>query len=97
MSPILDLIDEDKKKNYFAAKVNNRLRELTYELCFDSTVELLDKTSADAIKVYETTLRYIIAMAFHNVYPDYQIRISYNIFPNETPDVLSGVCSIVLF
>lgn len=88
-TPILDLIDEDKKKNYFAAKVNNRLRELTYELCFDSTVELLDKTSADAIKVYETTLRYIIAMAFHNVYPDYQIRISYNISRSLLVSILS--------
>ena len=32
---ILSLIADSEKKNYFAAKVNNRLRELNYELCFD--------------------------------------------------------------
>ena len=76
---ILDLIPENNKKQYFAAKVNNRLRELTYELSFDCNVELLDNSSYDSVKVYETSLRYLLAMAFHNLYPNYQIRISYNI------------------
>ena len=78
-TPILSLIPEEDRKKYLAAKVNNRLRELNYELCFDCTVELLDKTNSDAIKVYETTLRFLIAMAFNNIYPEYKIRISYNI------------------
>lgn len=78
-TPIKNLISEEDKYKYFAAKVNNRLRELTYELCFDCTVELLDASKKDAIKVYETSLRFLLAMAFNNLYPDYQIRISYNI------------------
>ena len=78
-TPIKNLISEEDKYKYFAAKVNNRLRELTYELCFDCTVELLDASKNDAIKVYETSLRFLLAMAFNNLYPDYQIRISYNI------------------
>ena len=76
---ILDLIPKEKQKNYFVAKVNNRLRELTYELCFDCEVELLDTNHSDAVKVYETSLRYLLALAFYNLYPDYKIRISYNI------------------
>ena len=60
-TPILELIPENEKKKYFVAKVNNRLRELSYELCYDCQVELLDKTNADAIRIYETTLRFIIA------------------------------------
>lgn len=76
---IMDLIEDEEKYKYFAAKVNNRLRELTYELCFDCSVELLKATDKDAIKVYETSLRYLLALAFHNLYPDYNIRISYNI------------------
>ena len=76
-TPILSLVDNPK--NYFVAKVNNRLRELTYELCFDSNVELLPLSNNDAVKVYETSLRYLVALAFHNVYPDVAIKISYAI------------------
>ena len=78
-TPILDLIDKKESKKYCVAKVNNRLRELTYELCYDCNVELLDTSTYDAVKVYETSLRYLIAMAYHNLYPNYKIRISYNI------------------
>jgi len=77
-TPILDLIKENNK-TFFAAKVNNRLRELNYDLCYDSTVELLDLNNSDAVKVYETSLRYLLAMAFHNIYPDYEIKINYGI------------------
>lgn len=75
-TPILALLN-DPDKHFMAAKVNNRLRELTYELSFDSVVEPLDLTSPDGVKVYETSLRYLLAMAFRNLYPDYQIKISY--------------------
>ncbi len=77
-TPILSLVDNSDKE-FMAAKVNNRLRELTYELCYDSKVELLDLKSPDAVKVYETSFRYLLALAFHNLYPDYQLKISYAI------------------
>lgn len=76
-TPILSVIDNPK--NYFAAKVNNRLRELTYELSFDCDVQLLTLCNNDAVKVYETSLRYLVAMAFYNLYPDVDIKISYAI------------------
>lgn len=85
---ILSLID-DKQKNYVAAKVNNRLRELTYELSFDCDVQLLDLTESDAVKVYETSLRYLIAKAFNNVYPTYKIKISYAISRSLLVSVIS--------
>ena len=77
-TPILNLIDNSSKE-FVVAKVNNRLRELTYELSFDANVELLDLKTSDGVKVYETSFRYLLAMAFHNIYPDYQIKISYAI------------------
>ena len=87
-TPILSVID-DPAKTYYVAKVNNRLRELNYELCYDANVELLDLTNADAVKVYETSLRYLIAHAFHNLYPDYQIKICYAISRSLMVTVLS--------
>ncbi len=85
---ILNLID-DPDKRFFAAKVNNRLRELTYELSFDSDVELLSLDNSDVMKVYEASLRYLIVMAFHNVYPDYQVKISYAISRSFMVSVVS--------
>lgn len=75
---ILSLVD-DPDKRFVAAKVNNRLRELSYELGFDCEVKLLDLKDSDAVKVYETSLRYLIAMAFHNLYPEYKVKICYGI------------------
>ena len=77
-TPVLKLLD-DPNKQFMAVKVNNRLRELTYELCYDATVEPLDLTAPDAVKVYETSMRYLLALAFRNLYPDYQIKLSYAI------------------
>lgn len=76
---ILSLLEDNEKKEFYVAKVNNRLRELTYELCYDCEVELLTLSDKDAVKVYETSLRYLLAMAMHNLYPNYIIRLSYNI------------------
>ena len=78
-TPILELISIENKKKYIAAKVNNRLRELNYEVYYDCEIELLDLTNSDAVKVYETSLRYLLAMAFRRVYPQYSVRFSYNV------------------
>lgn len=70
---------EGDPKRYVAAKVNNRLRELNFEVNFDADIDLLDLLDTDAVKVYEASFRYLLAMAFHNVYPNYQIKLSYAI------------------
>ena len=33
---LLDLIDSNEDKKYLCAKVNNRIRELTYEVFYDA-------------------------------------------------------------
>ena len=76
---ILSLIPKEQQKKYYVAKVNNRLRELTYELSFNCEVELLDLTNPDASKVYETSLRYLIVMAINRLHKDYSVRLSYNV------------------
>lgn len=78
-TPILELISIENQKKYIAAKVNNRLRELNYEVYYDCEIELLDLTNSDAVKVYETSLRYLLAMAFRRIYPQYSVRFSYNV------------------
>jgi uridine kinase len=77
---LLDLIKEkDPERQYVAAKVNNRVRELTYEVYYDADVEFLTVKNSEAVKIYEATLRYIVAMAFSRCYPNLKIRFAYNV------------------
>ncbi len=71
--------DSNADKSIIAAKVNNRVRELNYELYYDANVEFLTVKDPEAIKPYEASLRYIVAMAFHRCYPDMKIRFAYNV------------------
>lgn len=77
---LLDLIKEkDPERQYVAAKVNNRVRELTYEVYYDADVEFLTVKNSEAVKIYEATLRYVVAMAFARCYPNLKIRFAYNV------------------
>jgi len=73
-----DLI-EDPDHKYPVARVNNRLREMSYKFAYDADVEFLTLDNREVVHVYEASLRYLIAMAFHNVYPDYQIKFKYSV------------------
>ena len=77
---ILDIIRPyDPEKRAVAARVNNRVRELTYEVNRDCVVEILTVRDREAIKVYEASLRYVVAMAFARCYPELKIRFAYNV------------------
>lgn len=68
-----------KTKEPLAALVNNRLRELNYIPTKDADVKFLSYTNPDAIKIYESTLRYVIAMAVYRLYPTAKIRFNYSV------------------
>lgn len=69
------------KNDYSAilSLVNNRARELTYEINRDSMVEFLKLDNEEASRVYEASLRYLFAMAAKNIYPEYRIKFNYSI------------------
>lgn len=74
---LLSLLSEEDKKKYLCAKVNNRIRELSYELYYDAEVEFLTLEDEEAMYVYEASLRYLLAMAFYKVNPNIQLKLSY--------------------
>ena len=74
---LLELTDD---RSQICAKVNNRLRELSYPIHNDSEVRFLDLSDINAMRVYETTLRFIILKALYNIRPD------------ESFKYLNGVC-----
>ena len=75
---LLDLLEKEDK-SIICARVNNRVRELTYEVYYDAKIEFLTVKDRDAIRTYEASLRFIAAMAFHNIYPEVEIRFCYNV------------------
>ena len=74
---VLEVVGPDRE--IICAYVNNRVRELTYMLETDATVVALTCRDRDAKPTYESSLRFIVAMAMKNIYPEAQIRFSYNV------------------
>lgn len=64
---------------FLCAKVNHRVRDLNYEVYFDATIEFLSILEQEAIRTYETSLRYLLAMAVHQINPLFRFRFSYHI------------------
>ena len=76
---LLELLSPEEQKKYYTCLVNGRVRELSFKISFDATLEFKDITFIESMKTYEASLRYIIAMAFHDLYPNANIKFSYNV------------------
>jgi len=74
---VLDVVGKDK--NIICAYVNGRVRELTYTIDKDSEIIPLTCKDRDAKPIYEASLRFLVAMAMHNIHPHYEIRFAYNV------------------
>jgi len=89
---VLDVIGHNK--DFVCCYVNNRIRELTYQIESDSTIQVLTCKDRDARNCYEASLRFLVAMAMHNINPDMKIRFSYNVSRSIFMQILNvGVSS----
>ena len=75
---VLDLVDPNDK-SIIACKVNNRIRELTFEVYYDATIEFITINDEDAMRIYEASLRYLFLMAIERLYPELKVRMTYHI------------------
>jgi uridine kinase len=69
----LEDIAKSTGNTYFAAKVNNRLRELGYYINYDCKIDFLGLDKPEAVRVYETSLRYLIIMALEKLFPKVKV------------------------
>ena len=79
---VLDLVDKKIKKELVVCQVGMQVKELNYKLSErdnGKSIQLLDLSNAEAGRAYRASLRYIVAMAFYNIFPDVKIRFYYNI------------------
>lgn len=77
----LDLLPDDKKKNYVCASSNHHFVSLNKEIAKDGDYEIeyygLDHFWGS--KIYEASLRYLIAMALKIISPKNEFRFYYNV------------------
>ena len=85
---ILDIVGTSH--DYICALVNNRVRELTYEVYFNAEIVALTLEHTEAVRVYQTSLRYLVAMALSRIRPELDIRFSYNISRSIFVQILNG-------
>ena len=74
---LLDLTENNK--DIICAMVNGRVRELDYDVYYDADVRFLKVDDHDAMGIYERGIRFLFAMATHNLYPDLRFRMSYGV------------------
>lgn len=69
---VIDLIEDNKKTDYMVCQIGSQIKELRHTLTEKNNnmpVIPIGINHIEAGKAYEATLRYVIAMAFHNLYP----------------------------
>ncbi len=74
---ILDIVGPDK--NLICAYVNGRVRELTFLLNRDAILETKTLDNGEGIRIYQTSLRFVAAMAMKRIRPELNVRFSYNV------------------
>jgi len=89
----LETLTRQLNRRVYAAKVGNRLRELAYILDHDAEVEFLGYDSIDSTRIYATSMRYLICMAFYRVFPEFQIKFSNSIAMGIYGRPVSGTLS----
>lgn len=79
---VIDLMSEEDKHNYLVCQIGAQIKELRYRLSEKNDgmkISFKGLENIEGGKAYEASLRFIIAMAFHNIYPAVRIRFSYNV------------------
>lgn len=73
----LDIVGNNKE--YICVFVNGRVRELNYIISEDATLDVRNLDDSEGIRIYQTSLRFVAAMAMKRIRPDLNIRFSYNV------------------
>lgn len=73
----LEIVGPDKDLS--CVFVNNRVRELTYELTEDAELVTKSLDDGEGVRIYQTSLRYVVAMAMKRIRPELNLRFSYNV------------------
>lgn len=66
-------------KTFFSCKINNKLRDLFYPIEDNNNIEFLALNDEDSIRIYESSLRYVLAMSIKRCFPNLKFSFDYYI------------------
>lgn len=77
----LQFLKDDQKKKYYCCKINGITRELTYVFQNNEKqkIQYLDLTASEATRIFNSSIRYLIAWAVREVNPKLDIKFFYNV------------------
>lgn len=67
----------DKKNEIVAARVNNDIKDLSYEICEDSDINFIDLTDEDGMRIYRRSLYFIFIKAVNEIFPNRSAVVSH--------------------
>jgi len=62
-----------------AALVNNEIRELTYPIENECSINFVDMMSEDGIRIYERGLKFLLIKAVHDLFPGKELQIRHSV------------------
>ena len=84
-----DIVSKNFEKNIVAAKINDRLSDLSEQITDDSTIELLSTADADGLDILRHSCAHIFGHAIKQLYPDVKMVIGPVIENGFYYDILS--------
>ena len=73
------LPDEIIETNAIAARFNNEIKSLNYEVKEDGKISLIDISNKDGIRIYRKGLIYVIGMAVEELFPNAKMIVNYQL------------------
>ncbi|GAB4579495.1 MAG: nucleoside kinase [Anaerolineales bacterium] len=73
------ILDEYSQAPIVGAIVNNELRELTYPIRMESTVQPVTMADEDGMRIYRRTLTLILEAAFEDLFPSARLTIDHSV------------------
>ncbi|MDR2293526.1 MAG: nucleoside kinase [Prevotellaceae bacterium] len=61
------------------AYVNNELKELSYEIYTPITVEFIDISNPDGMRIYQRTLTFLLQKALKDLFPEYTLTVQHSV------------------
>jgi len=75
----LSILPADGTPPIVGAIVNGELRELTYPIAMDATVQPVTMGEADGMLIYRRSLVFLLETAFEQCYPEAELRVDHSV------------------
>ncbi len=79
LEKLLELYPRNEKPITVAALVNNKLKELTYEISENDIIKYIDLSNTDGKRIYQRSISYLLVRSLNEIYTDIKIRLNHSL------------------